>query len=401
MVYSAQMRVLLLLLSALCTWAQTPYVVLVSLDGFRYDYVERYHPQNLEAMAKAGAWTPQGMIPSFPSVTFPNHISLVTGMYPGHHGIVANTLWDPARQEEFSMSKASTDGTWYKAKPLWVIAEEQGVRSASMFWPSSDAEIDGIRPSAWFKYDGGVPNEERVAHVLDWLHQPAQQRPHFITLYFDDVDTAGHHYGPESAETKKAVERVDAMVGEVWRGIRESGLPVDLIVVGDHGMQLTTGAVNLSTFTDLSAVRVISGGLYALIYAPDHKIAEQVYAGLKGKSPQFDVYRRKETPPEWHYRDDPRIGDLVVIARQPVQLVTSAPKSEPEPGRHGFDPTQYKTMRTIFIAVGPNIRPKVRLRPFENVQVMPFLAKILGLRLPPDLDGDGKPLNRVYRKTRK
>ncbi len=373
-----------------------PYVVLVSLDGFRHDYAQRYGANNLLALAKAGASAE--LIPSFPSITFPNHISIVTGLYPEHHGIVANTFFDPARNLEYTMRHSATDGSWYTAKPLWVLAEEQKVKSAAMFWPTSDAEIDGVRPSYWFRYDGKVPDEERVARVVGWLKLPEKDRPHFITLYFSDTDSAGHEFGPESTETEKAAQRVDGLIGGLWKEIQALPLPVNLIVVSDHGMQAVQGVVNLSDYADLSHVRVESGGPFALLYAPDAAVAEQTYRALKGKSPKFDVYRRRETPPRWHYSDNERIGDLVVIANEPVLLVTAAPANPVEKGAHGYDPAQFRTMHAIFYAAGPNVRAGVRLEPFENVEIAPFIAKILGLTVPPGLDGSGKALEPALRQ---
>jgi predicted AlkP superfamily pyrophosphatase or phosphodiesterase len=211
-----------------------PYVVLVSLDGFRYDYAERYLATNLLEIGKAGA-AAKGLIPVFPSLTFPNHVSIVTGLYPEHHGIVENGFYDPARKEFYGVGARSRDASWYRAKPLWVLAEEQRVKAASMFWPSTDAEILGIRPSYWKVYDSGFPNDQRVAQVLDWLKLPEDQRPHFITVYFGDVDAAGHRFGPESTEAGEAVRRIDKLVGDLWKGIQALHLPVNLIVVSDHG----------------------------------------------------------------------------------------------------------------------------------------------------------------------
>jgi alkaline phosphatase D len=380
-----------------------PYVVLVSLDGFRYDYAKRYHADNILAIGKAGA-AAEGMTPSFPTVTYPNHISIVTGQYPEHHGLVGNSFWDPTRKEMYTMRRSAEEGAFYGYKPLWVVAEQQKVKSASMFWPTSDAEIGGVRPSYWSLYDRSVPNEQRVAKVLEWLKLPESERPHFITLYFSDVDSAGHSSGPDSPNTEEAVQRLDKLVGDLWTGIQAIHLPINLVVVSDHGMQTAQGFVNLSDYTDLSKVRVVTEGPVALVYAPDSQTAEQVYAALKGKSPKFDVYRRNETPQRWHFSENERIGDLVVCAKEATALVTSPPRERPAAaapssrGAHGFDPSEFKTMQGIFYAVGPNVQPGSHIKPFENVHVFPFLAKILGLQSPPGLDGSDRVLDSVYRK---
>lgn len=375
---------------------QRPYVVLVSLDGFRYDYAEKYHATHLLDIAKAGA-AAEAMIPSFPTVTFPNHVSIVTGQYPGHHGLVSNSFYDPLRKQLYDMKNSAVDGTWYGYKPLWVVAEEQHVKAASMFWPTADAEIGGIRPSYWLKYDGGFPNEKRVAKVLEWLKLPEADRPHFITVYFSDVDSAGHTFWPDARETGQAVDRVDKLVGELWAGIQQIPLPVNLIVVSDHGMQTVNGLVNLSDFADMSEVRVVSEGPMLLLYSPNPETTEKLYAKLKGGSPRFDVYRRQETPARWHYSDNERIGDLVVYARGGCLAVTGIENRRPHKGAHGFDVQEFKTMDAIFYAAGPNVRPGVELKPFENVNVFPFVTKILGLRNPPNLDGSESVLESACR----
>jgi alkaline phosphatase D len=381
-----------------------PYVVLVSLDGFRYDYAERYHAANLLAIGKEGA-AAEGMIPSFPTVTFPNHITLVTGQYPEHHGIVGNAFWDPALQQTYAMGRSSEESAFYTYKPLWVLAEEQHIKSAAMFWPTADAAIGGVRPSYWSLYDGSFPNERRVAKVLEWLKLPEEQRPHFITLYFSDVDSAGHSTGPDSPVTERAVQQVDKLVGELWAGIKALPLPVNLIVVSDHGMQTTQGPVNLSEFADLSQARVVTEGPVAWIHTPSPEVTEKLYAALKGKSPKFDVYRRSETPAQWHFTGNPRIGDIVICVKEPVTLSTAPPREREGPprpnsarGAHGFDPAQFKTMWAIFYAAGPNVRHGVVIKPFENVNVFPFMARILGVSSPPGLDGSEKVLDPIYLK---
>ncbi|HTP89829.1 MAG TPA: ectonucleotide pyrophosphatase/phosphodiesterase [Bryobacteraceae bacterium] len=390
-------RLCLLALLCACLLAaqERPYVVLVSLDGFRYDYADLHGAPNLKTLAKAGASAE--MIPSFPSVTFPNHTTLVTGDYPDHHGIVANRFFDTARQQEYSTHDAPNEGSWLQAKPLWVLAEEQHVKSATMFWPMSDAEIAGVRPSYWEQYNGRVPDEDRVAKVVGWLKLPERDRPHFLTLYFSDTDSAGHDFGPDAPETANAVHHVDTLIGTLWKQIQGLGLPVNLIVVADHGMQKVSGSVNLSDYTDLSRMKVVNGGPYALLYAPDAAAADRAYRELKGKNPKFDVYRRRETPPELHYSDNDRIGDLVAVARQPTLFAVAGERPMKEEGAHGYDPRQFRTMHAIFYAAGPNIRAGVRLEPFENIDVAPFIAKILGLRMPAGIDGSAKPLEPALR----
>ena len=232
-----------------------PYVILVSLDGFRYSYVSQYGATTLASLATEGASAPDGMIPSFPSVTFPNHFSIITGLYPEHHGIVENSFYDPARKETYAINKVQTvtDGSWYTGVPLWVLAEKQGMRSACFFWPTSDAEIDGTRPTFYLHYDGTIPDGQRIEQVIAWLKLPPEQRPHFITLYYSEPDHSGHKFGPDTPQTAEAVHHVDALVGTLIADLKTVHLPVDVIVVSDHGMETVEGNwIDLDHYADLS-----------------------------------------------------------------------------------------------------------------------------------------------------
>jgi alkaline phosphatase D len=374
--------------------ADQPYVVLVSLDGFRYDYATRDKARHLLAIRDAGA-AARSLFPVFPSLTFPNHASIITGLYPAHHGIVANGFFDPMRRAQFDLAKTAADGSWYGGTPLWVLAEQQRTRSATYFWPGSDGIIEGVRPSYWLPFDDTVPAEKRMEQILDWLRLPAAERPHFLTLYLSDTDHAGHTYGPDAVQTRQAIARVDQVVGKLWDGLQALALPVNLIVLSDHGMQAADRIVDLRQYADLSKVRVVSSGPVALMYTPDAETRERTYRSLKGKSRAFDVYRPEETPPEWHYSGNPRIGDLVVVAQQPCDLV--AKDQMPRKGNHGYDPRRFPAMQGIFYAIGRNIQPKARVDSFENIHVYPFVAKLLGLQLPGELDASPAVLESLYR----
>ena len=377
-----------------------PYVVLVSLDGFRYDYVKKYSAPNIAAMAARGASAPDGMIPSYPSTTFPNHLALITGLYPEHHGIVANTFYDPARQQRYTYGDpaAVQDGSWYSGVPLWSLAEQNQMRAACYFWPGSEAEIAGKRPSYYLKFDPTIPNDQRIEQVLAWLRLPAAQRPHFITLYMAEVDGAGHEHGPDSKETAEAAKFVDAEVGKLIAGLDALHLPIDLIVLADHGMETTRGGwITLDQFADLSQFK--SAG--PLMYAPSAADAEKAYQSLKGASDKFKVYRRADLPAELHYDSNPRAGDPVVVAAGAYSIRARAPAAgepdkPPSVGQHGYDPLLIPSMKALFVATGPDIRAGVTVQPFENVNVYPLIAQILGLPIG-KIDGNLKVLQIVLK----
>jgi predicted AlkP superfamily pyrophosphatase or phosphodiesterase len=377
------------------------YVVLVSIDGFRYDYATKYGATHLLNVAKKGASVPDGMLPSYPSLTFPNHYTIVTGLYPEHHGIVANEFYDPERKAKYSLrdKAAETDGTWYGGTPLWSLAVKQGMRSACFFWPGSEAEISGARPTYYLHYDNAIPDEKRVAQVIDWLKLPPAERPHFITLYFAKVDHMGHEHGPDSPEVGNAVKHIDTMIGELEDGITALKLPVDLIVVSDHGM-VKTGPnwITLDKFAPLTGFTVVGINLYA----PNEVAAQQTYGKLKDADSHFNVYRRKDVPADLHFNSNPREGDPVVVPRGAFAIrarVNAYNEGErpPNQGNHGFDPHTMPEMKAIFYAEGPDIRSGVRLHTFENVNIYPLILKILRLESPP-VDGKLAVLAPVLKK---
>ncbi len=359
-----------------------PYVILVSLDGFRYDYAKRYHAEHLLALAADGASAPDGMLPSYPSITFPNHYSIVTGLYPEHHGIVANSFYDPARKETYSYhdSKTVGDGTWYGGTPLWVLAELQGMRSASFFWMGSEADIQGVRPTYYLKFDARSPNPKRVEQALAWLRLPPEQRPHLITLYFSDTDSAGHRFGPDSPQVADAVHELDGEIGKLVDGLKEIKLPVDLIVLADHGMVKVDGdPIHLGQygFSPSWFAPIVGLGLYPKSDAD----AEKAYETMRGKSDKFAVYRRVSVPAYLHFDSNPREGDPVLVPNGPYFLSTDTDPDNPEHpiGAHGFEATRMPEMKALFVAAGPDIRRGGVLEPFENVNVYPLVARILGL----------------------
>ena len=216
----------------------TPILILISLDGWRWDYIDRQPAPNLKALAARGVRA-KAMIPSFPVLTFPNHYTIVTGLYPEHHGVVGNSMRDPAMPERFSMSaETARDARWWGGEPLWVTAIRQGRRAATMFWPGSEAAIGGVRPTYWMPYDNTLGNRERVAQAIAWVALPAAERPSFVSLYFEEVDTAGHDFGPDSPQLAAAVSHLDDALGELVAGVQRLGLDdrTSLVVVSDHGM---------------------------------------------------------------------------------------------------------------------------------------------------------------------
>jgi alkaline phosphatase D len=384
---------------------QVSYVVLVSFDGFRHDYVSRFNPPAFKEFIRKGA-AAEALIPSFPSKTFPNHYTLVTGLYPGHHGLVDNAFYDPALHQRYGMKDKTvvTNPAYYGGTPLWQLAQQQGFKAASFFWVGSETAIQGKYPDYYFNYDEKVPNNKRVDQTIAWLKLPEAERPRFISLYFSLVDQEGHNSGPNSDALRETVLRADSVLGYLMHSLKTVDLSVNVVITSDHGMMELRNEEktfipisNLFNTSDPSVV-FVNGGTQNHIYTQK---ADSLYEILKKKEDHFKLYKRKEMPAQWHY-DHERVGDLLMVI-EPGYYFTDQPlppakqPKTPFIGAHGFDPNVEKSMRGIFYAQGPNIQQGVTLAPFENIHVYPFIATILGLKTPP-IDGKAEVLNKAYKK---
>lgn len=376
-----------------------PYVILISADGFRYDYAEKFQATHLQQLSSSGV-SAKALIPSFPSITFPNHYTIVTGMYPSHHGLVGNNIYDPKMQARYSMSnaKAVKNPAWYGGIPIWTLAEQQGLLSASFYWPGSEAAIGGMLPSYYYAYNEKIPIAKRIQTVVNWLSLPSEKRPHLINFYFPEVDHAGHLYGPDATETKKAVHFIDSAVNALNIAVQQTGLPVSFIFVSDHGMK----AINrdeplpLPFKVDTTQVVIASNGTLVNIHVKDKKNLQSIYQSIQ-KSDKFDAYLSDQVPSNYHYgkKEDKyhRIGDIVLVAKAPYYFSNK----KPHPGAHGFDPYETPEMRATFIAWGPAFKEGLTIGAFENIHIYPLLAKILGLKYKHRIDGNDKVAKEVLK----
>ena len=378
--------------------APRPTVILVSLDGWRWDYHTRAQVPNLRSLIARGIRA-EGLIPSFPTKTFPNHYTLVTGLYPGHHGVVGNMMRDPRTGRLFTMHKREevSDPMWWGGDPIWNSVERAGGRAAAMFWPGSEAPINGMRPSFWEAYEDLRPNNDRVDRVLEWLDLPVGRRPSFITLYMSDVDGAGHSYGPASPELLRALERVDDALGRLLRGLEVRRLleATNIVVTSDHGMAETSR--QRVVFVD-ELVPPADGEIVDLNPTigvwPRPGREEALYRKLAAAHPRLTVYRRANTPAHWQYRDHERVPPIIGVADEGWSLMRRASVVDAFArsirrvgGSHGYDP-QVKSMQGLFVAAGPAFKANVTVPPFENVHVYEALCLALGIT---PAKNDGNP----------
>ena len=360
--------------------------MLVALDGFHPEYLERGPARELRRLAGEGVRA-RWMTPVFPTLTFPNLYSIATGLYPEHHGIVSNTIKDTVLGR-FTLrdTAAVRDPRWWGGEPIWATAVKQGQRAATYFWPGSEAPVGGLRPTYYQRYDSRVPNEERVRQVLEWLSLPPQQAPALVTLYLLDVDDAGHDFGPNAPETDSAIARVDRAIGMLLDGLRKRRLDgsVNVMVVSDHGMaELKPGQlIYLDDYVDTATVDIVDLGPVVSLRGRTGN-DEEVYRRLRGAHPHLTVYRKSEVPEEYHYRAHPRIQPIIGVADEGWMVTTRGYVASRGAGRlprghHGYPPT-LPAMRALFLARGPAFARGTVVQPFENIHVYSLLAHILGL----------------------
>ncbi|MEG0926442.1 alkaline phosphatase family protein [Chryseobacterium sp.] len=383
-----------------------PYVIMISTDGFRYDYAKKYNAENLLKFSNSGVRA-EAMIPSYPSITFPNHWSLITGLYPSHHGLIDNFFYDYKRKEAYAMSnkKNAEDGSWYGGTPLWGLAEKQGMVSASLMWVGSASDAGGMRPSYYYPYHEKFTPSEKIEKVVNWLKLPEDKRPHFISLYFPEVDGSGHHYGPDAKETETAVHLIDGAIGNLVQKVNDLGLKnVNFIFVSDHGMIKVDGGTPLeipSLLFDKNRFDFYNSQTLLRVYVKNQDEVKSVYKELKkNKTDDYEVYLDKKLPKYLHFatRDDQynRIGQILLIPKAPKIFLEKGKKTSV--GKHGYNPRLVPEMKATFYAWGPEFKNNLVIDEFTNINVYPLVAEILELKIDQPIDGKIKVLKETLKE---
>ena len=372
-----------------------PVVVLVSIDGFRWDFDRLADTPALDRMARTGLRA-RALQPAFPTLTFPNHYSIATGLLPHHHGIVANSFPDEERSRWYRMTdrEAVQDGRWYAGEPIWVTAEKQGLRAAAYYFVGTEADIEGIRPSHWRAFDATVPGAVRVRQALSWLRLPEAERPRLVTLYFETVDSQTHAFGVGSPESIAAIEHVDRLLEQLQAGLADvpDADRIYLVVVSDHGMggYDADPPLVLDRVIDLAGVRIVEGGSYAFLYFDTDREARARVArdAINAAWRCGQALLPSELPAAWRAGHSDRYPDLFVQPDPGCGVVsTAAQMHRLTAADHGWPPDA-PDMHGILYITGPRI-PAGRLTgPVHVTDIQPLLIELLGLTAPARGDGD-------------
>jgi len=369
-------------------------LILISFDGYRADYIDRGLSPTLAGLAKDGVRA-QAMRSAFPTLTFPNHYTIVTGLYPDHHGIVNNRMVDPVSGKRFVYIDAKTieDPAWWGSEPLWVSVERQGMHAATMFWPGSDVAIGNVRPEHWLPFDSKMSPAARVDQILAWFDLPLSDQPDFVTLYFEQVDHAAHSYSPESKEVDAALGEVDAALGRLIEGLKQRGIyeAANLVIVSDHGGTASgpDKVVVIDDFVKVADIDVVNTGVLAGFAAkPGHEAA--VERAVLQPHDHMRCWRKTEVPARLHYGTNARVPPLLCLADDGWQIFTrefmNRPNRRISVGEHGYDNDDPK-MRALFVAHGPAFKRGLVVPEFDNVDIYPLLTHVLHIKPQPN-DGN-------------
>ena len=362
-------------------------VVLVSIDGFRWDFPDRFDTPNIDRIKNYGSRAEAGQ-PVYPTLTFPNHMSIATGVWPRKHGIVANAFpsEDRTRWYRDKDRESVEDGRWYLAEPIWVTAEKQGLKTAAFYFVGTEADINGVRPTHWRRFDADVPGEARVEQVLEWLNLPAAERPRLVTLYFEEVDNYTHWFGVGSPERQQAIARIDALIGR--------------LLVSDHGqytLDASSPTLVLDTIVTLDDFEAVDGGAYVNLWmeSPQAERLKSVRDSINHHWICGKAMLRDELPAAWNVSDSLRFPDLVVQAHAGCSVISTQEwQQKATPGDHGWPP-ELVDMRGIFLAVGPRIRPGISAGDIHITDIYPLMLELLQLAAPAHYDGDSQVLRQI------
>lgn len=360
-------------------------LLLISFDGFRYDYLSKVEAPHFDSLIAHGVKA-EGLIPVFPTKTFPNHYAIVTGLYPENSGFVGNTMYDPKWDEWYRISdrEAVEAGKWYGGEPIWNTLEKQGVTTGTMFWVGSEADIQDMHPTYWKTYNGDMPGKARIDTVIKWMTYPGDSAAVFATLYFELVDSQGHRYGTDSDELKQAVKKADRLIGYLKNQMQQADLwdETNVIIVSDHGMINLSAdkTIMLPDIINMDNVERIIWGPMTMIQ-PKEGTVDDVYKALKSSENHYRVYRKEDLPERYHLKNHRRVMDIIMIADLGYTILSEDYKEqflESLPGAtHGYDNNQ-KAMQGIFIARGPAFKNGVKVDAFQNIHIYELMNYLMG-----------------------
>lgn len=382
---------------------ETPKLLLVSFDGFMPDYLSKTETPNFDQLSEGGVLG-EGLIPIFPSKTFPNYYAIATGLYPENNGFIANRMYDEELGLSFSMGDRDQveNPDWWKGEPIWNTVEKAGKNAGTMFWVGSEAPIQNMRPTFWKSYDGRMPNEDRIDSVLSWMTLGTDKEIDFGTLYFNFVDSQGHRYGTDSEEVIQAIKEADQLVGYLLEKLQEKELldNTNIMIVSDHGMMNVSNdrLIVLDDYINTEYIEIIEGSPSLMMNVQEGKL-DEVYSSLKENENRFQVYKKEDIPERYHIKNSPRTPELLLVADLGYTINTrsfiNGRNNYPSGGAHGFD-NREEEMWALFVASGPDFKENFKMEAFENIHLYELMAHLLNIE-PATTDGSLEVVSKMLR----
>tara|TARA_R110000868_G_scaffold259361_5_gene517339 strand:- start:104122 stop:105339 length:1218 start_codon:yes stop_codon:yes gene_type:complete len=402
-----KLSVLLFLCAISCSIVaqkETSKVLLISFDGFRADYLSKTDTPNFDRLAQSGVLG-EGLIPIYPSKTFPNHYAIATGLYPENNGFIANRMYDEKLGFLFSMGDREQveNPNWWLGEPIWNTVEKAGKNAGTMFWVGSEAPIQNMSPTFWKSYDGRMPDEDRIDSVLAWMTLDTEKEIDFGTLYFSFVDSQGHRYGTESDEVIEAIKEADDLVGYLISKLVEKKLidRTNIIIVSDHGMMNVSKErlVVLDDYINTEHIEIIEGSPSLMMNVQEGKL-EEVYSSLKKNETHFTVFKKDDIPERFHIKNNHRTPDLLLVTELGYTINTKAfiegRNNYPSGGAHGFDNLE-EEMWALFMASGPSFKEGFIMEPFENIHLYELITHLLQIE-PAQNDGSFEAVSKMLKQ---
>ncbi|KAG7192090.1 uncharacterized protein KQ657_002450 [Scheffersomyces spartinae] len=391
-----------------------PTTLLISIDGLHPHYISASNTPTMHKLFVEKFGAPY-MIPSFPSSTFPNHWTLVTGLFPSEHGIVGNTFYDPVLKKQFINTNPKVGGLdpefWKGGEPVWTTAFKQGVNSAIHMWPGSEVPgigIDGGGPLYVDKYNGSELLSNKVDRIFTWLDiEEIDKRPELVLTYVPTIDLYGHKFGISGSELVEALNYVDDFIDLIQLELKKRNLQdlVNMVIVSDHGMAPTSNnrLLYLDDIIDLNKIEHIDGWpLFGLRPKQEFPV-DDIYDELKEKlskqkhNNSFDVYKVQDIPAEFEFggassghKFDYRLAPIWIIPHVGYSVTTKAQMEKnggdyKPKGVHGYNNTEL-LMRAVFLAQGPyfdKLKSK-KIHPFKNIEVYNLVCDTLEITPSPN-----------------
>lgn len=384
-----------LIVGCTSSYVKDPQLLLISFDGFRADYLSKTDTPNFDKLVKNGV-TAEGLIPIFPTKTFPNHYAIATGLYPENNGLIGNSMYDPEMDAKYSMGnrEAVENAEWYLGEPIWNTVEKAGKNAGTMFWIGSEAPIQNMRPTHWKSYDGRIPNEARIDTVLQWMTSN-NKLVDFGTVYFSFVDSEGHRFGPDSDEVIEAIQKADSLVGYLMNELKRVDPEgnINLMIVSDHGMIKVSPdkRIVLDEYINVDEIDIISYSPALMFNVEERGNKTEFYSALKADQNHYKVYSKVDIPERYHLKNNIRTPDFLMVVDEGYTINSkeyfeSRGSNYPSGGAHGFDNSNIK-MEALFVAYGPAFKKGVKLDRFENIHLYEVMAKILNVEPTPN-DGN-------------